>query len=75
MPYTTAKAALTAFGKALDMEIGPQGVRVNTVSPGPVRTSMWEAADGHGAAMAEALGVPSTSCSTSSSTSSSPKRA
>lgn len=32
--YTTAKAALTAFGKALADEFGPRGVRVNTVSPG-----------------------------------------
>jgi NAD(P)-dependent dehydrogenase (short-subunit alcohol dehydrogenase family) len=57
MPYTTAKAALTAFGKALATEVGPQGVRVNTVSPGPVRTALWEATDGHGAAMAESLGI------------------
>ncbi|MFD0476947.1 SDR family oxidoreductase [Nonomuraea thailandensis] len=33
--YATAKAALTAFGKALAEEFGPQGVRVNTVSPEP----------------------------------------
>lgn len=57
IPYTTAKAALTAFGKALAEEFGPQGVRVNTVSPGVVRTSMWEAPDGYGAAMAAAFGV------------------
>ncbi|MEV0697144.1 oxidoreductase [Saccharopolyspora sp. NPDC050389] len=57
MPYTTAKAALTAFSKALATEVGPQGVRVNTVSPGPVRTSLWEAEDGHGAAIADSLGV------------------
>jgi NAD(P)-dependent dehydrogenase (short-subunit alcohol dehydrogenase family) len=57
VPYTTAKAALTAFGKALAEEFGPQGVRVNTVSPGPVRTAMWEAPAGYGAGMADVLGV------------------
>ncbi|TMR91204.1 SDR family NAD(P)-dependent oxidoreductase [Nonomuraea basaltis] len=55
--YTTAKAALTAFGKALSEEFGPQGVRVNTISPGPSRTSMWEDPDGYGAAVAAAHGV------------------
>ena len=57
IPYTTAKAALTAFGKALVEEFGPQGLRVNTVSPGAVRTSMWEAPDGYGAGLAAAFGV------------------
>jgi NAD(P)-dependent dehydrogenase (short-subunit alcohol dehydrogenase family) len=56
--YTTAKAALTAFGKALNEEFGPRGVRVNTVSPGPSRTSMWEGAQGYGAELARTLGVP-----------------
>ncbi|GAA0972375.1 SDR family oxidoreductase [Acrocarpospora macrocephala] len=56
--YTTAKAALTAFGKALNEEFGPQGVRVNTVSPGPSLTSMWEGAQGYGAQLASRLGVP-----------------
>lgn len=58
VPYTTAKAALTAFGKALAEELGPQGVRVNTVSPGPVRTAVWEEPGGYGAELAAALGVP-----------------
>jgi NAD(P)-dependent dehydrogenase (short-subunit alcohol dehydrogenase family) len=31
--YTTAKAALTAFGKAIAEEFGTRGVRVNTVLP------------------------------------------
>ncbi|WP_043628630.1 SDR family NAD(P)-dependent oxidoreductase [Nonomuraea candida] len=57
VPYTTAKAALTAFGKALAEEFGPHGVRVNTVSPGPVRTAMWEAHDGYGAELAAAMGM------------------
>jgi NAD(P)-dependent dehydrogenase (short-subunit alcohol dehydrogenase family) len=58
MPYTTAKAALTAFGKALTEEVTPLGVRVNTISPGPVRTSMWESPDGYGAELARSMDVP-----------------
>jgi NAD(P)-dependent dehydrogenase (short-subunit alcohol dehydrogenase family) len=58
MPYTTSKAALTAFGKALNEEFGPQGVRVNTVSPGPSRTAMWESPAGYGAELARTLGMP-----------------
>ncbi|KAA2258713.1 SDR family oxidoreductase [Solihabitans fulvus] len=55
--YNAAKAALTALGKALAEEFGPQGLRVNTVSPGPVRTAIWEAADGFGGTLAAANGV------------------
>ncbi|MFI0237877.1 SDR family NAD(P)-dependent oxidoreductase [Streptomyces sp. NPDC016845] len=58
IPYTTAKAALTAFGKALAEEFGPHGVRVNTVSPGPVRTDLWESPTGYGAELAGAMGIP-----------------
>lgn len=57
VPYTTAKAALTALGKALAEEFGPLGVRVNTVSPGPVRTAMWESPDGYGAELSRSMGV------------------
>jgi NAD(P)-dependent dehydrogenase (short-subunit alcohol dehydrogenase family) len=39
--YAAAKAALTHIGKALSEEFGPRGVRVNTVSPGVVRTPWW----------------------------------
>ncbi|GAA0844245.1 SDR family oxidoreductase [Streptosporangium amethystogenes subsp. fukuiense] len=49
---------LTAFGKALNDEFGPKGVRVNTVSPGPVRTSLWEGPASYGAELAKAIGVP-----------------
>ncbi|MFD5699196.1 SDR family oxidoreductase [Streptomyces lasiicapitis] len=55
--YSTAKAALTAFGKALSEEFGPQGVRVNTVSPGVVRTAIWEDPNGFGGQVAAAAGV------------------
>ncbi|MFF7243456.1 SDR family NAD(P)-dependent oxidoreductase [Embleya sp. NPDC008237] len=39
--YSAAKAALSSYSKSLAEEFGPQGVRVNTVSPGPVRTPLW----------------------------------
>jgi NAD(P)-dependent dehydrogenase (short-subunit alcohol dehydrogenase family) len=52
--YNTAKAALTALGKALAEEFGPVGVRVVTVTPGPTRTAVWEAPDGLGAQLAAA---------------------
>ena len=39
--YSAAKAALTNFCKSLSKEVGPQGIRVNTISPGPVETGLW----------------------------------
>ncbi|MFD0550684.1 SDR family oxidoreductase [Streptomyces rectiviolaceus] len=54
--YSAAKAALTATGKAMAEEFGPQGVRINTVSPGVVRTSIWEAPDGYGHQVAAEAG-------------------
>jgi len=55
--YAAAKAALLNLGKALADEFGPQGVRVNTISPGPVLTPMWTDAGSPGAAMATAMGM------------------
>ncbi len=39
--YGAAKAALNNLGTALSLEYAPSGIRVNTVSPGPVRTPWW----------------------------------
>jgi NAD(P)-dependent dehydrogenase (short-subunit alcohol dehydrogenase family) len=39
--YCAAKAALANFSKALSKEVGRHGIRVNTVSPGPVETDLW----------------------------------
>ncbi|MEU5045028.1 SDR family NAD(P)-dependent oxidoreductase [Streptomyces griseorubiginosus] len=38
--YSAARAALTSFCKARSKEVGSRGVRVNTVSPGPVETAL-----------------------------------
>ncbi|WP_283616072.1 SDR family oxidoreductase [Mycolicibacterium poriferae] len=57
LAYNVAKAALKAFGKAMATEIGPYGVRVNTVSPGPVRTDAWEAPNSFGGKLAAASGM------------------
>ena len=39
LAYAAAKAALTTYSKGLSKELGPQGVRVNTVAPGFIETS------------------------------------
>ncbi len=38
LPYTAAKAALTAYSKGLAREAGPHGIRVNVVLPGLIHT-------------------------------------
>jgi NAD(P)-dependent dehydrogenase (short-subunit alcohol dehydrogenase family) len=54
--YSAAKGALANFSKALSKEVGPRGIRVNTVSPGPVSTELWLGADGVAATVARATG-------------------
>ncbi|SDM50629.1 SDR family NAD(P)-dependent oxidoreductase [Allokutzneria albata] len=39
--YGAAKAGMNNLTKVLSEEFGPRGIRVNTVSPGPVRTAWW----------------------------------
>jgi NAD(P)-dependent dehydrogenase (short-subunit alcohol dehydrogenase family) len=55
--YGAAKAALTNFCKALSKEVGPRGVRVNTIGPGPVETALWQGADGVAATVGQSRGV------------------
>jgi len=39
LAYAAAKAALTTYSKGLSKEVGPQGIRVNTVAPGFIETA------------------------------------
>ncbi|QLY32077.1 SDR family NAD(P)-dependent oxidoreductase [Nocardia huaxiensis] len=55
--YSEAKAALKSFGKRLSEELGPKGVRVNTVSPGVTGTDIWRGEAGLGAKLASMSGV------------------
>jgi NAD(P)-dependent dehydrogenase (short-subunit alcohol dehydrogenase family) len=41
--YAAAKAALSTYSKALSKELGPKGIRVNTVAPGWINTTVSEA--------------------------------
>lgn len=41
LDYSVVKAALTNLAKGLSKELGPGGVRVVSVSPGPVETDLW----------------------------------
>ena len=44
--YGASKAAIRAYARAWASELGPRGIRVNVVSPGPVDTALWDAAFG-----------------------------
>src|SRR5207245_4826296 len=39
LAYAAAKAALTTYSKGLSKEVGPKGIRVNTVAPGFIDTT------------------------------------
>jgi NAD(P)-dependent dehydrogenase (short-subunit alcohol dehydrogenase family) len=55
--YGAAKAAMTNLTKALSEDFGPQGVRVNGVCPGPVRTPWWTDAGGAADILAAQIGT------------------
>ena len=55
--YGAAKAALLNVSKALSQELGPQGIRINSVSPGQVATDLWLGDEGVAATIGRASGV------------------
>jgi NAD(P)-dependent dehydrogenase (short-subunit alcohol dehydrogenase family) len=54
--YGAAKAALLNVAKALSQELGPRGIRINSVSPGPVATDLWLGDHGVAATIAATTG-------------------
>jgi NAD(P)-dependent dehydrogenase (short-subunit alcohol dehydrogenase family) len=57
LDYSVAKAGLASLCKAVSKEVGPRGIRVNTVSPGPVATDLWLGADGVAQTVSRATGA------------------
>jgi NAD(P)-dependent dehydrogenase (short-subunit alcohol dehydrogenase family) len=55
--YGAAKAALVNLTKSLSQELGPKGIRINDVSPGPVATDLWLGKGGVADTVARATGV------------------
>jgi len=39
--YSATKAAVVSLGKTLAVELAPRGIRVNTLSPGPITTPIY----------------------------------
>jgi len=57
MDYSAAKAAVWNWSKSLSKEFGAQGLRFNTISPGPVATPLWMGENGVAATVAKSTGV------------------
>ena len=57
MDYSAAKAALANFSKSLSKEVGPRGIRVNSISPGPVATDLWLSDHGVAVTVSRATGA------------------
>lgn len=53
--YSAAKAAVEAMTRTLAVELGPDGIRVNAISPGLTRTPMTAGITGNDQALSEAI--------------------
>lgn len=45
-PYSAAKAGLTSLMQNLAASLAPHGIRVNTISPGTIKTRVWDTQPG-----------------------------
>lgn len=57
--YGAAKAASLNVAKSLSQELGPQGIRITSVSPGPVATDLWLGDEGVAATVGRSTGAGS----------------
>jgi NAD(P)-dependent dehydrogenase (short-subunit alcohol dehydrogenase family) len=57
--YGAAKAALVNVAKSLSQELGPAGIRITSVSPGPVATDLWLGDQGVAETVGRATGAGS----------------
>jgi NAD(P)-dependent dehydrogenase (short-subunit alcohol dehydrogenase family) len=55
--YGAAKAAVLNLSKSIAQEFGPQGIRINCISPGPVATDLWLGEGGVAQTAAAATGT------------------
>lgn len=56
--YASTKAAVASLSKSLALEFGSVGIRSNVVSPGAVRTPLWDRPGGLGDVFAKMHGLP-----------------
>ena len=47
-PYTAAKHGVIGLTRSMAVELGPRGINVNCVCPGPIRTGMTAGDPGRG---------------------------
>ncbi len=55
--YSLSKAAILCFSKTIAMEFGSKNIRSNVVTPGPIRTPMWDRPGGFADSLAESYGL------------------
>ena len=55
--YGAAKSGMLNLAKALSQEFGPKGIRINSISPGPVRTAIQTEAGGVADTLSGPLGI------------------
>ncbi|MDF2716105.1 MAG: family NAD(P)-dependent oxidoreductase [Paenibacillus sp.] len=55
--YSVSKAAILSLSKSISNEFGPLGIRSNVVSPGPIRTPLWDKPGGFADSLASSFNL------------------